>query len=578
MLRKHQEELQRIAREIRTIHSIKFILAHVTPGGGKSSFAMILAAELAEKLGYKICWLVPRHALREQGEHDFVDLDKRALFGHTSQIRAAGNDIRPARDHIGYVTTYQAVVANPDLHRMEFERDKYILILDECHHITFRGEGQGDEAKYYAATAPLVERAKLGVFASGTLERHDKIKIAFLPYTRSINAEYINTSSEETPPDGWAIIRYSRKDALGEEAIVPLHFHVMDGRARWYDPKTNSERDVNSMAEAQLKDQPAILQTVLETEYAYQLIDRCIQSWKEYQEFVYPKAKLLVIAPGIGVAKDYCKYLQSTNHKALIATSDDTEEARRNIDRFKKDINILVTVGMAYEGLDVPEITHVALLTNIRSRPWIEQAICRGNRTDHANGKTHGYIFYPDDPRMKSIINAIDAEQAGVVVVRPPPPPPPDPPPPPPEPRESIAPLDSGTTRERGRGLEDGTQTDYDETRAIQEAMQQASIKGISVIQGKQFLVALGMGIIPNSHDAPDYQNRDVLTPSEMERRMDKNIHIEVSRYAKGDPDEIIRINKELKGMFGARGLTTVSVKQMILRYLYETYGEREAV
>ena len=253
MLRKHQAEIQKIAKDIRTgIQKVGNILAQVTPGGGKSAIAMIMAKELAEPLGYKICWVVPRDALRSQGENDFIKADKRNLFGHTTKIRAAGNDVRPSRDEIGYVTTYQAIAQNPDLHLDEFRLRPYILILDECHHVPDKGESDdSEEAAYFKAIAPLVEYAKIRVFASGTLERHDGHRIAFLPYKPFINCESVDLD----PRQNWAIIRYQRKDALEEKAIVPLHFHAMDGKARWFDPKTNEEKNVDSVAEAELRHQ-----------------------------------------------------------------------------------------------------------------------------------------------------------------------------------------------------------------------------------------------------------------------------------------------------------------------------------
>ena len=133
MLRKHQQEMQEIAKVIRRGGDVKNILANVTPGGGKSGLAMIVAKELAEPLGYKICWVVPRDSLRKQGERDFHA--KRNLFGHTKGIRASGNDVNPSGDEGGCVVTYQSIVANPDLWVHEFKRRDYILILDECHHV-----------------------------------------------------------------------------------------------------------------------------------------------------------------------------------------------------------------------------------------------------------------------------------------------------------------------------------------------------------------------------------------------------------------------------------------------------------
>lgn len=577
MLRKHQAEIQKVSKDIRTgIQKASNILAHVTPGGGKSAIAMIMAKELAEPLGYKICWVVPRDALRSQGESDFTKAEKRSIFGHTTKIRASGNDVRPARDEIGYVTTYQAIAQNPDLHLDEFRLRPYILILDECHHVPDKGESEdSDEAAYFKAIAPLVEYAKIRVFASGTLERHDGHKIAFLPYKPFINCEAVDLD----PRPNWAIIRYQRKDALEEKAIVPLHFHAMDGKARWFDPKTNEEKNVDSVAEAELRHQPAVLQTVLETKMARDILDRCASDWQGHKQVVYNRAKMLVIAPNINTATEYCKHLSS--YGARIATSQDTQQAKDNIQLFKRNdnsVNVLVTVGMAYEGLDVPEITHVACLTNIRSRPWVEQAICRANRADHSHSKTHGYIYYPDDPRMKKIMDAIEAEQAALVMTWPP--------------RNATAPKSNGdgsealpivplvstVTGTRTIGLEDGTRTGYSETKLIEESMRLAQITGISVVQFKQALVHMGLGVVPNgTADEPNYEENvlDDLTPSEMEGRLKSTIDRIIKRIAKGDGAVVRQVNIEIRAHFGPRDHASVATLKNIMSYLTDVYNAK---
>lgn len=577
MLRKHQAEMRQIASDIAAGAPITDVLVQVTPGGGKSALPMILAAELAEKTNLHICWVVPRDALRLQGEKSYSDKAMQRLFGHASLIRAAGNDWRPARDGIGYVTTYQAIAANPQLHVDEFERASregkpYILFLDECHHVPFK-DADGEEAAFYGAIEPLMSLARLRVFASGTLERHDGYKIAFLPYKRIIGSEAVDFD----PRKGWLFIRYSRKDALEEGAVAPLHLQVMDGAAQWLDPVTGEIKQVPSLAGSSPRNEPAALKTVLETEYAYSLLDRCLESWRQYRTFVYPKAKMLVVAPGIAVANEYCKYLETKRQRAAIATSEDTPMAQANIKSFRggrgiNEIDILVTVGMAYEGLDVPQISHVACLTNIRSRPWIEQAICRANRTDATNGKTHGFVFYPDDPRMAKIINSIDLEQAGLVPLLPER-----------KPREGgegvtmqrvgIAPLISELLRERGQGLEDGTRVDYDEYATIETAMAQANIRGVSVVQFKQAIVAMGVAVVPNSYAPPNFAE-NILAPSELEGKLKETIDRSVKRIAQGDATKAIELNKELKTRFGARTQASVPTLQMMLRYLRDLYGE----
>jgi hypothetical protein len=76
---------------------------------------------------------------------------------------------------------------------------------------------------------------------------------------------------------------------------------------------------------------------------------------------------------------------------------------------------VLVTVAMAYEGLDAPEVAVVAALTHIRSRPWLEQMIARATRVDpHAGdyADQHALVFHPDDPLFARFRARIETEQA----------------------------------------------------------------------------------------------------------------------------------------------------------------------
>lgn len=233
---------------------------------------------------------------------------------------------------------------------------------------------------------------------------------------------------------------------------------------------------------------------------------------------------------------------------------------------------------MAYEGLDVPEITHVACLTNIRSRPWVEQAICRANRSDHNHGKTHGYIYYPDDPRMKKIMDAIEAEQAALVmnwplknqtVTRQAG-----------EGAESlpIVPLVSIATGTRTIGLEDGTRTGYSETKLIEDSMRLAKITGISVVQFKQALVHMGLGVVPNgTADEPDYEDNvlDDGTPSQQEERYRKSIDRMIKRIAKGDGAVVRQVNTEIRAHFGPREHASVATLKNIFSYLTDIYNAK---
>ena len=83
--------------------------------GGEPELALVglIGAGLCER----VCWVVPRDSLRLQAEEAFVDPHWRTTLGHNLTVRAAENAPDPCRGLQGYVTTYQAVAAAPELGR-----------------------------------------------------------------------------------------------------------------------------------------------------------------------------------------------------------------------------------------------------------------------------------------------------------------------------------------------------------------------------------------------------------------------------------------------------------------------------
>lgn len=392
--RKHQIEITEIARRIRGGEPIRNVLAFVTQGGGKSAIAQIMAAELAETCGYKICWVVPRDNLRAQGVDNFSRNDMRELFGNKMPLIEACNQTHLDDLDVGYVTTYQAIGADPTVHQSRMGKGKWILILDECHHIPAPG-GDGDEAAYYEHVYPLVELASIRIFATGSLIRNDDQRIAFLPYQEAATGWIVN----EDPGGDWATVKYLRIEAEAESAVVPVEFRLVGGEVSWQEKDGRIVR--TQLRTAHMTEVGPAINAAIETDLALRVLDRTVEDWREKKK-ILPWAKLLVIAPSVELAKRYAEYLRGTHRIAAIRADYEVPQAKRQIERFrgkeKPEVDCLVTVAMAYEGLDESRITHVCLLTNIRSAPWIEQASTRCNRT--RQGKDAGYVFTLDDPKM----------------------------------------------------------------------------------------------------------------------------------------------------------------------------------
>ena len=218
------------------------ILAAVTPGGGKSALPVIAAARLlgavlpgeTEPLVERICWVVPRDTLRRQAEEAFVDTRWRSILGHQHAVRAADNAPDPCRGLAGYVTTYQSIAAAPALHLAEFQRHRYLLCVDELHHLPGLSDldaaaEAAEDTSWSRALLPLLESARLRLLMSGTLERSDRRPILWLDYRRDRLTPGQRRVELSTP--GWAVVGYDRRAALAERAIIPIRFGALDGSA-----------------------------------------------------------------------------------------------------------------------------------------------------------------------------------------------------------------------------------------------------------------------------------------------------------------------------------------------------------
>lgn len=386
-LRKHQSELLRICGEILEGKPIDKIIAAVTPGGGKSAMPVILTDNLIGNGYNRICWIVPRNSLKYQGEKEF--LNKRWNTRH--RLRAAQNSKDMSQGLSGYITTYQAVGENPIAHFEEFSKYQYILFLDEPHHVSCGSSWEN-------ALEPLIKMSKLVIFASGTLSRNDGKKIAFLKY----NGEFVDLNNNKTT----RVIKYSKQDAINDESTLPIRFDLIDGESEWKEDVCDevSEKDKISSFE----NGSQALYCALRTEFAYELMAKCLDSFQKYLS-IKPDAKMLVVSPNIEYASRYQRWLSIRGLNSRIATSDDSSEARNNIANFTDGkFNLLVTVSMAYEGLSVSEISHIALLTFTRSIPWLEQCFARANRL--SENKNYGLVVGPKDMKLLQAIKQINKE------------------------------------------------------------------------------------------------------------------------------------------------------------------------
>jgi len=315
-------------------------------------------------------------------------------------------------------------------------------VVDEAHHLPALADidpvaaaapmraGEDDASAWSRAILPLLECAAVRLLLSGTLERADGRGILWLPYRRGPKA---STREIALDAPGWAVIGYSRAQALRERAVLPVTFGALDGEATWRAAEGVEVGPHRLAAPYPSETTRPALFTALRTGFAEALLREAFVAVRDLRarrrrerglppgETALGLGKLLVVAPDQENARRYLELVQQWvpgNQARSVAqlASSDTPGSHEAIAKFRllSEPSVLVTVAMAYEGLDVPEVAVVAALTHIRSRAWLEQMVARSTRLDPHAGRyeaQRALVFHPDDPLFQRFRIRMETEQ-----------------------------------------------------------------------------------------------------------------------------------------------------------------------
>lgn len=571
MLRSHQSMFVDICRQIKADEALRKVIALVCPGGGKSGLPVIAAHELIPYVADGIAWITPRSNLRTQAEEAFTNGWMRSILGHSNEIRQRKNEADLLLGKIGYATTYQSLIAarsyRPNPHITLFEQKRMILFLDEPQHVAV-------DEEFFAAVKPLVEKCTVLVMASGTLSRNDNKRIAFLDYLpKDRSGRYLVDLVGNRQQ---AIIKYGLRDATREHAIVKINFELRDFAGEWEIESEDGEiedRKLDSFDGASKTDTGKLLYTALSTEFSKELLTEAVAFWRDHRRY-NPRSTLLIVAPYIGHAEKAQRFLKKMGLNVGIATSgvSDDDDPQSTIDRFrqieKPYLDALVTVAMAYEGMDAPQADVLVCLTHIRSPEWIEQMIHRVTRHDRKSSlpweQQFATIFAPKDRFFIDIMQRIKLEQAPFVVEEPLGVPPKTPP----KSQSKTHPKQSEMT-ERSAHTLDETPIMPDVHELVTKALKLADIHGaISTTSAKKFFDAMSAPA-PMPEEKDDDVIIDVEPPSKREDKLRADIvRMQREGYDKSpeSQERIKRRGAEIWKIFhkGVHAMTEKELEQVL--------------
>jgi superfamily II DNA or RNA helicase len=361
-------------------------LAVATPGAGKTTFALRVAAELlADRTVAAVTVVTPTEHLKNQWAL------AAAVHGIPLDPTFRNADGATARDFRGAVVTYAQVAAAPALHRARTANRRTLVVLDEVHHA-------GDALSWGDAVREAFEPAARRLALTGTPFRSDENPIPFVRY--------------ETEPDGAlrsaADHAYGYGEALRDGVVRPVIFLAYSGEARW---RTRAGLELSArLGEPGTAEHVArAWRTALDPagDWIPAVLTAANQRLSQVRTSM-PDAAGLVIATDQSAARAYAASLrQITGEAPALVLSDDRGSTAR-IAKFAASADRwMVAVRMVSEGVDVPRLAVGVYATSASTPLYFAQAIGRFVRARRP-GETAS-VFLPSVPPLLRLAGELEA-------------------------------------------------------------------------------------------------------------------------------------------------------------------------
>ncbi|KRE23484.1 DEAD/DEAH box helicase [Agromyces sp. Soil535] len=363
-------------------------LAAATPGAGKTTFALRLAAELrARRVIDRITVVAPTDHLKRQ----WADAAARAGIRLDPGFRNAHG--QSARHFHGVVVTYAQVAMRPALHRELTISGRTLVILDEVHH-------GGDALSWGDAIREAFEPATKRLSLTGTPFRSDTAPIPFVRYEPDAQGVRLSKTDYD----------YGYGRALADGVVRPVLFMVYAGHMRWR-TKAGDEMEAR-LGEDNTKDiTSSAWRTALEPtgEWIPAVLQAADRRLTEVRHGI-PDAGGLVIATDQTVARAYAQILEGIRGEPVTVVLSDEKEASARIEEFAGDTRRwMVAVRMVSEGVDVPRLAVGVYATSASTPLYFAQAIGRFVRA-RRRGETAS-VFLPNVPTLMSLAAQLELER-----------------------------------------------------------------------------------------------------------------------------------------------------------------------
>jgi len=363
-----------------------------TPGAGKTTYALTVAAELLARREVAFLTIVtPTEHLKHQWAA------AAARFGIAIDPAYRNAQGRAGADFAGVAVTYAQVAAHPALHRQRTENRRTLVIFDEIHHA-------GDALSWGDAVKDAFDPARRRLALTGTPFRSDANPIPFVTYLDEPGGGKRSASDYV----------YGYGPALEDGVVRPVIFLAYSGEMRW---RTRAGDEITAtLGTPMTKDQIAqAWRTALDPagEWVSRVLEAADKRLTEVRRGM-PDAGGLVIAGDHEDARAYAALLRGLTGKRPVVVLSDDKTASKKISAFASSgERWMVAVRMVSEGVDIPRLAVGVYTTSVSTALFFAQAVGRFVRA-RQRGETAS-VFLPSVPVLLSYAAELEAERDHVL-------------------------------------------------------------------------------------------------------------------------------------------------------------------
>lgn len=383
---------QQAAMDVYTARQPRDFLAVATPGAGKTTFALTVAADLlGRRVVDRVIIVAPTDHLKTQWA------EAAARAGIPIDPTYAAGKGKTSQDFVGIAVTYAGVAVNPLAMRIRTERFKTLVILDEIHHA-------GDALSWGEGVREAFDPATRRLGLTGTPFRSDINPIPFITYA----------PGDDGVPRSAADFTYGYGHALADHVVRPVLFMAYSGEMQW---RTSAGDEVVArLGEPLTKDMHAqALRTALDPHGSWipavlQAADKRLSEVRRHM----PDAGGLVIASDQDSARVYAALLKKISGEPPTVVLSDEKGASKKIGAFAdSDKRWMVAVRMVSEGVDIPRLAVGVWATTTSTPLFFAQAVGRFVRA-RSRGETAS-VFLPSVPHLLEFASDMEAQRDHVL-------------------------------------------------------------------------------------------------------------------------------------------------------------------